>query len=209
MGEAIFLEMFGEPQANPKRLPVTMLGEIADVASGSTPSRDADGFYGGSIPWVKTGEVNGEQITSTEESLTEAGMKAARCKLFPAGSLVIAMYGQGKTRGRCAVLGVSATTNQACAVLSPSAHYDTDFLHAQLSMSYDHLRALGRGGNQENLNLGLVGAFKVVLPSLVEQRRFGAARKSLRAVKEKHQDALTELNALFTSLQHRAFRGEL
>ncbi len=205
--QAIFLEMFGHPQENPMGWSKARMGKLARVKTGGTPSRSVDGNYGGGIPWVKTGEVNGYPIRTTEETLTEAGVKRSNCQLFPVGSVVVAMYGQGKTRGRCSVLEIEATTNQACAVILPSEQLATSFLFAQLSMSYDKLRDLGRGGNQPNLNLGLVSGFEVIVPPMDLQQLFGVRVEAIHHTKDAEQSAFLESNGLFAALQASAFGG--
>lgn len=206
---AIFFEMFGDPKNNERSWPRRALGDLAQIRTGGTPSRTIEANYGGAIPWVKTGEVNGQPIRSTEESLTEAGLRNSNCQVFPAGSVVVAMYGQGKTRGRCSTLEIEATTNQACAVVLPSDKLFATFLFAQLSMSYERLRDLGRGGNQPNLNLSLVSGFEVIVPPIVEQHRFDRRVETINHAKAAHQSTLVKLDALFASLQNCAFAGEL
>lgn len=75
------------------------LGEIARITSGGTPDRSEPSYWGGSVPWVTTGEIQFNTITDTAEKITEAGLKNSSAKLFPPGTLLMAMYGQGKTRG--------------------------------------------------------------------------------------------------------------
>ena len=207
--QSIFLEMFGDPVKNENNLPVTRLGDLTKISSGSTPSRKIPEYFNGNIPWVKTTEVNGSLITDTEEKITDLALKNSSCHLYPVGSILIALYGQGKTRGQCAVLGIEAATNQACGALLPNASYNTNFLFAQLSMSYNRLRAMARGGNQENLNLGLISDFTVLLPPLPLQKEFAQRVEAVEKLKATHRASLSQLEALFASLQHRAFRGEL
>jgi type I restriction enzyme S subunit len=121
----------------------------------------------------------------------------------------VALYGQGKTRGKAAVLGIEAATNQACGVLQPNEKYETPFLFQQLRLSYQRLRDLGRGGNQENLNLGLLSNFTVLLPPLELQQEFARRVAAIEKLMRVQRTSLAELDALFASLQQRAFRGEL
>lgn len=207
--QSIFLDLVGDPATNPKSLPAVRLGDLTQIGTGSTPSRSNVANFGGTIPWVKTAEVNGHLITETEERISESAVRTARCRLYPVGSILVALYGQGKTRGRCAILGLIAATNQACGVLLPNARYDTVVLFAQLEMSYERLRAMGRGGNQENLNLGLLADFDVLLPALSLQQSFARRAAAIEKLRATQRTSLAELNALFSSLQHRAFRGEL
>ncbi len=209
LAQAIFLEMFGDPVTNPKGIEKRSLSSIAEIATGSTPSRSNSKFYEGTIPWIKTTEVIGCEIFDTEEKLTEEGFKAIRGKLHPEGSIIVAMYGQGQTRGRCGLLRVKASCNQACGVIKPSAYFDSVFMFQQLQMAYERLRALGRGGNQENLNLQLLGDFEVLVPSSALQAEYVNRSTEIHALKVKHRSCLTELHSLFTSLQQRAFSCEL
>ena len=207
--QSLFLDMFGDPVANPKGFIKQPLSVVAEITTGSTPGRGADGYYGGNIPWVKTTEVTGGEIHDTEEKLTEAGLKAIRGKLHPINSIVVAMYGQGQTRGRCALLRIEASCNQACGVIKPSEEFVPWFMFTQLLLAYERLRALGRGGNQENLNLQLLGSFEVLVPPLPLQQTFATRIASIEALKTTHRRALAALDALFASLQQRAFAGQL
>ena len=207
--QSLFLDMFGDPVANPKGFTKQPLSEVAEITTGSTPGRGSDGYYGGNIPWINTTEVTGGEIHDTEEKLTESGLKAIRGKLHPINSIVVAMYGQGQTRGRCALLRIEASCNQACGVVRPSEEFVPWFMFTQLLLAYERLRALGRGGNQENLNLQLLGSFEVLLPPLPLQQTFATRIASIEALKTTHRRALAALDALFASLQQRAFAGQL
>ncbi|SFC33849.1 type I restriction enzyme, S subunit [Polaromonas sp. OV174] len=207
--QSIFMEMFGDRATNPKVFPKFSIGSIAKISTGSTPSRSEERYYGGEIPWVKTTEIAGEDIWTTEEKLTDTGFKAIRGKLHPINSIIVAMYGQGQTRGRSALLKVEATCNQACGVIYPSQDFSPTFMFHQIQIAYGELRALGRGGNQENLNLQLLGAFEILLPSMVLQQTFATRIQAIDDIKANHRAALSELDELFASIQHRAFKGEL
>lgn len=209
LSQSIFIEMFGDPVSNPLGLEKVALASVSEIATGSTPSRASGEYYGGSIPWVKTTEVLGKPIFDTEEKLTDAGFKAMRGKLHPVDSIVVAMYGQGQTRGRCGLLKIAASCNQACGVIKPSRKFNSLFMFQQLQMAYEQLRALGRGGNQENLNLQLLGGFEVLLPSLTMQNNFVKRLEVINKAMSSQRDAHFKCDALFSTLQHSAFRGEL
>src|SRR5215510_16475836 len=102
---------------------VTTLDQVATWGSGGTPSRRNPEYYGGDIPWVKTGELGPRLLQRTEETITELGLKNSSAKIFPAGSVAIAMY--GATIGKTSVLGIDAATNQACAVGIPREELTT------------------------------------------------------------------------------------
>lgn len=209
LGQAVFIDMFGDPVTNPMGWELISLGEVGSISSGSTPSREIDEYYEGNIPWVKTGEVCGGTIVSTSEHISENALKTSSCKIYPIGSLIIAMYGQGKTRGQVAKLGIPATTNQACAVISPSDKMNYEFLFELLKTLYEDLRSLGRGGNQPNLNSGLLKSYKVLNPPLHLQNQFAERIAHIEAQKQQAVASLAHSQALFDSLLHRAFTGEL
>ena len=177
------------------------LGEIARISSGGTPDRAEPSNWGGDVPWVTTGEIQFNTITDTTEKITEAGLKNSSAKLFPPGTLLMAMYGQGKTRGQVAKLGIEAATNQACAaILLPEAQ-DTDFFFQYLSSQYDVIRELGNAGTQQNLSGGILKEVPVPVPPLSEQRRIArvlstwdqaiATTKRLLANSRKQKQVLT------------------
>ncbi|NIM40264.1 MAG: restriction endonuclease subunit S [Hydrogenophaga sp.] len=147
------------------------LGEIAHISSGGTPNRTRASYWGGDIPWVTTGEIRFNTITDTAEKLTPEGLRQSAAKLFPAGTLLMAMYGQGKTRGQVARLGIEATTNQACAAIQLRSGTDPDYVYQFLANSYTALRELGNAGSQQNLNAGIIRNISVPLPPLHEQTR--------------------------------------
>lgn len=149
----------------------TTLGEIARVTSGGTPDRGKPEYWGGHVPWVTTGEIQFNTITDTVEKITAAGLQNSAAKLFPPGTLLMAMYGQGKTRGQVAKLGIEAATNQACAAIQLREKHDGDFYFQYLSSQYEELRELGNAGTQKNLNGGIIKSIEVPIPPYGEQRR--------------------------------------
>tara|TARA_R110002126_G_scaffold142546_5_gene288466 strand:- start:26408 stop:27604 length:1197 start_codon:yes stop_codon:yes gene_type:complete len=207
--QSLFLDMFGDPVRNPKGWDKIKLEEIGTLSSGSTPSRKVEENFIGDIPWVKTGEVNSKIIFDTEEKISEAALKNSSCKLYPAGSLIIAMYGQGKTRGQVGLLGIDASTNQACAVLTKSDKVNFTFLYKLIQMSYEDLRSLGRGGNQPNLNSGILKKYLVFNPPRDLQNQFAERVKAIEAQKAQAEASLIQADNLFNSLLQRAFKGEL
>ena len=154
------------------KFPEVLLSELCKIGSGGTPSRRNINYFGGSIPWVKTTEVVNAEIIKTEETLTDEGLENSSAKIFPKGSLLVAMYGQGATRGRTAKLGIDAATNQACAVLFDiKPQVETDFLWYFLMSQYDAMRALASGNNQPNLNAEMIANLQIALPPLEVQRK--------------------------------------
>lgn len=133
------------------------LGKIAHVATGGTPVRDTPEYWGGSIPWVGTGEIDFNIIQSHTDYLTQKGLDASAAKLLPKGTLLMAMYGQGATRGKVGILGFDAATNQACAAITPKdGLVESEFLFHVLEASYMRIRRLSNIGGQDNLNTTLI-----------------------------------------------------
>jgi len=133
--------------------------QLGKVYSGGTPSRKISKYWGGNIPWIKTAEVNYQIINEAEEYITKEGLKNSAAKLIPAGSVLVAMYGQGVTRGRVAITGIEASCNQACAIIETSNVVNSRFIYSYLEYKYEELRSLAHGANQQNLNLGMIKEF--------------------------------------------------
>lgn len=155
----------------PEGWKLATLGDVAQISSGGTPDRSEPSYWGGDIPWVTTGEIQYNTITDTAEKITAAGLKNSAAKLFPAGTLLMAMYGQGKTRGQVARLGIDATTNQACAAIKAGDACDVEYLYQFLASQYGAIRELGNAGTQQNLNAGLIKEITLPLPPKIEQDR--------------------------------------
>lgn len=144
--------------------------QICMVGSGGTPSRNKPSFYDGNIPWIKTGEVNNDVILDTEEKISDDAVRNSNAKIYKAGSIIMAMYGQGKTRGRTAKLGIDASTNQACAVMSGfSNEIYPDYLWVYLMGEYNHIRPLATGNNQPNLSIEKIKNYEIVIPPYLKQ----------------------------------------
>ena len=169
------------------------IGDLAHTTSGSTPSRSHKDFWSPAIhPWVKTSEVAFRPIVQTEESISDLALQECSLSLLPAGTVLVAMYGQGKTRGQSAVLQISATPNQACFAILPNESLDPYYLQLWLRHSYGTLRALSesRGGNQSNLNAEMLNAFEIPLLPLEEQRALASRLRAAIAEAESMQRLL-------------------
>ena len=168
------------------------LGDYAQTTSGSTPARGKKDYWQpAEIPWVKTAEVTFRSITSAEESISKIALAECSLTLLPPNTVLVAMYGQGKTRGQSAILEISATINQACFAILPNETWVPEFLHLWLTANYQNLRGLseGRGGNQANLNGALLNALKVPAPNKTIQRQIAARLKAQLAEVDKARQA--------------------
>jgi type I restriction enzyme S subunit len=159
----------------PKEWEAKRLGDLASVSAGGTPSRTNTHYWNGDIPWVTTTEVDFCTIDRAEQFITEEGLKNSAAKLLPRGTLLMALYGQGKTRGKVGILGIDAATNQACAAIAPNRSVSPEFIFHFLSSQYESIRKLSNTGNQENLNGAIVRSISVLLPPPEEQRAIAAA----------------------------------
>ena len=145
------------------------LGEIAKWGSGGTPSRKKSEYYGGNVPWVKTGDLGPRVVTEASEYITEDAVSNSSAKWFPSGSVAIAMY--GATIGKTSILGIDVTTNQACAVGQPiECATTTDFLYYFLRNEKENFIAKGKGGAQPNISQALIKEHAMKLPPLAEQK---------------------------------------
>ena len=164
----------------PREWFLTTLGEIADWGSGGTPSRSVPSFYEGNIPWIKTGDLGPRVINDVTEFISEEAVKNSSAKFFPKGSVDIAMY--GATIGKTSILGIDATTNQACGVGNPiKGLTTTDFLYYVLRNEKDRFIARGKGGAQPNISQTLIKEHLIYLPPLAEQQQIAAKLDELLA----------------------------
>lgn len=145
------------------------------VQSGGTPSTKRNDFYGGEIPWIKTKEVNFNRIYDSENKITELGLKKSSAKLIPKRSIIIAMYGNGDTAGRCAINMIPLATNQACTNFTFDEKLALpEFMFYLISTHYRDFVHLKSGGAQNNLNGKTLKEFKVFLPPLPTQRKIAS-----------------------------------
>jgi len=192
-----FIEWFGDPVENPKGFPIRRISDFTDVLTGATPSRTVEGYYEGDIPWVKTGEIERGLIKSTEESITYKALQETNCKILPIGTVMVAMYGQGKTRGTSGILQIEAATNQACAAILPCDKLNPVFLHQFLVNEYGRLRGMGRGVQQANLNLSMIKNYPIMdVPHFLQEQFAAFVRQSDKSKFELEQ-ALAELTATY------------
>ncbi|MGF1901116.1 restriction endonuclease subunit S [Aliivibrio sifiae] len=154
----------------PKGWMVTPLDSIASWGSGGTPKRSESSYYGGDIPWVKTGDLGPKYLKEASEYITQLGLDKSSAKLFKKGSVAIAMY--GATIGKTSILKFDTTTNQACAVGQPiDGATTTEFLYYFLNSEKQVFIKKGKGGAQPNISQQLIKAHEVRFPPLAEQKR--------------------------------------
>jgi len=170
------------------------LGELGDWGAGSTPSRRNSSYYGGTIPWFKSGELKADYITSSEEFVSELALKECSLRLNIPGDVLIAMY--GANIGQTSIVGVKSTTNQAVCACTPHNGLNNRFLLLTLRAIKNYFIGLGAGGAQPNISKEKIVATCIGLPPSEEQSRIVAKLDELMALcdtLEAQQQARREL----------------
>ncbi|RMG78912.1 MAG: restriction endonuclease [Chloroflexi bacterium] len=181
---------------------VEKLGNICHTTSGGTPSRKIPSYYSGNIPWVKSGELNNGVITKTEEYISEEALKNSSAKIFPKGTLLIALY--GATIGKLGILGINAATNQAVCGIFRNEALELLFIKYYLFYKRGYLISQGAGGAQPNISQSILKNLKVVIPPLAEQHRivakieelFSSLDKAIETLKTAQQQLKTYRQAV-------------
>ena len=195
----------------PEGWKVVKLGEVCETTSGGTPSRKQKEYYEGNIPWVKSGELNKGLILDTEEKVTTEAIKNSSAKVFPKGTLLIALY--GATIGKLAFLGVDASTNQAICGIFKGKEVDLEYLYHFLFSKRRDLIKQGIGGAQPNISQTILKNLTLPLPPLAEQHLivekieelFSELDKSIENLKTAQQ----QLKVYRQAVLKWAFEGKL
>lgn len=181
----------------PNKWECRAIGQFAKTRSGATPSRSEQKYWGGNIPWATTTAVNYGTVTETEENITELALQETSTWLVPRGTVVMAMYGQGATRGRVAIIGREMAINQACLAIIPrNGSVRGRFLYHLLTHDYGRIRNYSQGGNQENLSGDLVEGIPLALPTDAEQEK-------IESVFDSWDDAAIQTRDLITGKKRR------
>jgi type I restriction enzyme S subunit len=193
---------------------VRTVGELASVGSGTTPSRSKSAYFdGGTIPWVTSGDLSKGLIESASQYVTKAALEQTSLRKYPMGTLLIAMYGEGKTRGTVAELGIEATINQACAAVQLHDPEKREWVRAVLEANYSVMRRLAAGGVQPNLNLSLVRSIEIPVPNReVRDQLLGdnhVANEAQRALRDSLSQTQTRATSLRRAVLAAAFSGKL
>jgi type I restriction enzyme, S subunit len=179
--------------------PQITIDDFCETGSGGTPSRANKDYYGGNIPWVKSGELREDVITDTEEKITERAIKESSAKIVPSGSILLAMY--GATVGRMAFLGIDAATNQAVCNIRPDPKraYPRYVFHC-LQSKINHFLSRAAGGAQPNISQGIIKETKIPLPPLDDQRRIATILDKADTLRRKRKRTLELLDSLSQSV---------
>lgn len=192
------------------------IDQIVEVATGATPKRDRKEYWDeGVVPWITSSVVNELFVRTADESITKLAVRETNAKVFPSGTLLVAMYGEGKTRGKVTEMQLDAATNQALAALLFQGLADRCKPYIKLFMqkNYEDIRRLSSGGVQPNLNLSIIRSTILPLPPLAYQERVVKEverRLSIVQVMEQVIKAnLIRAERLRQGILQRAFSGRL
>lgn len=190
------------------------LGEIYEVYIGSTPSRKMPSYWNGNINWVSSGEVAFKNIIKTEETITEDGLNNASTNVHPVGTVMLAMIGEGKTRGQSAILEIEACHNQNTAALRVNQNcLSSKLLYNFFYYTYQETRRIGSGNNQKALNKNRISNMLMPLMSFEEQKVIVQEIESKLSVCDKIEEtietSLAKSEALRQSILKKAFEGKL
>ena len=175
------------------------LGEIFEIGSGGTPSKkhpeyyDPE-YYDGNIPWVKTGDLKDEYLYSVEDCISEEGLNNSSAKMYPSGTVLIAMY--GATIGATSILKFDACTNQACAAFKPCEEVLPEYLYYFLRSKKQKFISDGVGGAQPNISAGYLKKVSIDIRNIKEQEKIVTVLDKLNGIIQKRQNEVDELDEL-------------
>lgn len=192
----------------PKEWDIKAIGEIASVSSGGTPNRKVKDFWDGDIPWVTTTLINGNDISYANEFITKKGLESSSAKMCKAGTILMAMYGQGKTRGKAGALTIDASINQACAAIEVNSSDSGEYILHTLNYMYEDIRELSNSGGQENLSSGIIKGIKLPLPSKSEQTAIANALSDVDALLTELEKLIAKKQAIKTATMQQLLTGK-
>lgn len=213
-----FKDTSGDENSINLNLPISWFqirfGEIFEVEVGATPSRRIPEYWGGNINWVSSGEVQFNEINDTKECITESGLKNSSTNLQPTGTVVLAMIGEGKTRGQAAILNKPAAHNQnTAAILVSKTPCQPKYVYYFLKVNYENIRRIGSGNNQKALNKERVRALRFPFTSFEEQkiivREIEARMSTCDSIEKAVDTALQQAEAMRQSILKQAFEERL
>ena len=186
LAQSLFYQMFGDPITNPMGWEQRKIGLFAQLVAGATPSTTVDAYWeNGSIPWLSSGEVSKGRIYETDNKITQKGYDNCSTKLIPPHTLIMALAGQGKTRGTVGIAEIALCTNQSiCSFLTDNT-INVDYMYYLLKYEYDYLRGFSNGdGGRGGLNLRILRNLSIITPPLSLQQSFAAKVSAIEVQKQ-------------------------
>jgi type I restriction enzyme S subunit len=205
----------GEPQKQteigpvPESWEIVRLGEFCALGTGTTPPTARLEYYNGDVPFVKTADIANNRITISQTNVSREALKDCGLKLYPQGTVLMAMYGQGKTRGQVSLLEISAATSQNAAAIQPSAEINSEFLWQYLMSRYQVLRDSGALGHISHLNLGYLRDFQILKPPILIQCEIAEILRTIDSRLTLIDSRKLVLNDLFRTLLHQLMTAQI
>ena len=202
MVKSQFFEMFGSVDDIPKSYDIKKVGDFAECFAGATPSTKISSYWdNGNIPWMSSGEVHKTRVQDTDAKITQQGYDGCSTKMVPIHSIVIALAGQGKTRGTVAINDIELCTNQSLCAIVPNEEVNYEYLFHNLRGRYKELRSMsgdvdGRGG----LNLKHIQSIKVIVPPMSEQMKFVSIARQADKSKFELRKSIEAIDRVIKSL---------
>ncbi|MEO0554468.1 MAG: restriction endonuclease subunit S [Bacteroidota bacterium] len=193
----------------PESWEVKCIRDFANVSAGGTPSTKVPEYWNGNIPWMNSGEINLRRIRSVEGRITEVGMNNSSTRLFESGTILMALAGQGKTRGKVAVTEIDTCTNQSLAGIFKLSNVSIEFLFQNLESRYSEIRKMSTGdGGRGGLNLSIINSIRVAVPPLKEQLKIATILSSIDAKLEAQYEKKTTYQELKKGLMQQLLTGK-
>lgn len=215
MRELFTRGLLGEPQKEteiglvPQHWEVASLADVSSLSTGTTPSTKNAEYYVGDVPFVRTAEIVNNRIFDAASRISRQAVLDYSLRIYPPGTVLMAMYGQGKTRGQVGLLEVAASTTQNAAAIEPNKDVDPEFLWHFLFSKYDSLRGMGSLGHLSHLNLGYLREVVIPKPPLTEQREVCQILNAIDRKIALHKKKRATLDELFKALLHKLMTGEI
>ena len=209
---SVLNDVFGELE---EKYDLKSIGSFSKVGTGVTPLKNRNDFYDdGNINWITSKATNNDYVFESEQLITKVALEECRLKINPIGTIIVALYGQGKTRGQVSELMVESTTNQALATIVVDENQAMNtYLKYFLKKSYLDIRRKASGGTQPNLNLSIIKSIELPLPPLNIQQKIvkylDEISQKTEKIKQAQKDKMNSLKALKASILDQAFKGEL
>jgi type I restriction enzyme S subunit len=198
--QAIFYDMFGDDSNYQK----VFIGNIFELTSGGTPSKSIKQYYdGGTIPWLRSGEIKDTYINNTELYITDEGLQHSSAKYIPINTVVLAMY--GATVGQVGIIKKRMTTNQAICSLLPNKSFVPEFLYYYLSSKKEYFGKLAAGGAQPNISQNTIKRTEIILPPLSLQQSFASRIEVIEAQKQKIQTSIDKFQEMLDGAMDNYF----